>query len=271
MANSTSFLSRPEGRIAYDVRGDAPLVVCVPGMGDTRGVFRFLARDLVAAGYCVAMMDLRGHGDRDATFDRYDGVAAGSDALALIDELGGGPAVVAGGSLGGGAAVWAAAERPAAVAGVVLLGAFVRQVPLKPGVKLAMRVGLRRPWGPALWPAVYAKLYPGRPPTDLKEHRAQIRAMLRRPAHWRAFVRTTHSSPALIEERLDDVRVPVLVVMGERDSDFPDPAGEAREVAERLRGELLLVPGAGHYPHAEYPEIVSPAVVDFAARVATRA
>ncbi len=27
-------LRRPEGRIAYDVAGDGPLVVCLPGMGD---------------------------------------------------------------------------------------------------------------------------------------------------------------------------------------------------------------------------------------------
>ncbi|HYM84544.1 MAG TPA: alpha/beta hydrolase, partial [Candidatus Dormibacteraeota bacterium] len=29
---------RPGGRIAYDVAGEGPLVVCVPGMGDLRSV-----------------------------------------------------------------------------------------------------------------------------------------------------------------------------------------------------------------------------------------
>jgi len=28
-----------------------------------------------------------------------------------------------------------------------------------------------------------------------------------------------------------------------------------------------MVPGAGHYPQAEFPEVVSPAVVEFALRV----
>jgi hypothetical protein len=29
-ARNTSYLARPEGRIAYDIAGDAPLVVLVP-------------------------------------------------------------------------------------------------------------------------------------------------------------------------------------------------------------------------------------------------
>ncbi len=38
----TDFLDVPGGRIAYDVTGEGPLVVCVPGMGDMRATFRFL-------------------------------------------------------------------------------------------------------------------------------------------------------------------------------------------------------------------------------------
>jgi pimeloyl-ACP methyl ester carboxylesterase len=51
--------------------------------------------------------------------------------------------------------------------------------------------------------------------------------------------------------------------MGASDPDFPDPAAEARWVADRLHGEVLMVPRSGHYPQAEYPEVVSPAVVGF--------
>ena len=35
-----SLLDRPEGRIAYDVAGSGPLVVCVPGMGELRSSYR---------------------------------------------------------------------------------------------------------------------------------------------------------------------------------------------------------------------------------------
>jgi pimeloyl-ACP methyl ester carboxylesterase len=263
----TAYLTRPEGRIAYDVAGDGPLVVCAPGMGDLRSVYRFLAPDLVDAGYRVATMDLRGHGDSDATFSSYDDVAAATDLVALVDELGG-PAVLVGNSMAAGAAVWAAAEAPDRAAGLVLMGPFVRNTPVGFVARLSFRVALLRPWGLAAWNAYYARLYPGRPPADLDAHRARIRESLRRPGHWRAFVTTTHTSHAPAEARLDEVRAPALVVMGERDPDFPDPAAEARLVAERLNGKVVMVPGAGHYPQAEFPEVVTGLVVEFLSRVA---
>jgi len=56
---------------------------------------------------------------------------------------------------------------------------------------------------------------------------------------------------------------PVLVVMGARDPDFPDPRAEAEWIRSQLDAELLLVPGAGHYPQAETPDVVNPALVRF--------
>ena len=67
----TSYLRCPEGRIGYDVAGAGALVVLVPGMGDLRAGYRFLAPALRAAGYRVACTDLRGHGDSDTTFASY--------------------------------------------------------------------------------------------------------------------------------------------------------------------------------------------------------
>ena len=267
---TASFLQRPGGRVAYDVAGSGPLVVCVPGMGDLRRVYRFLAADLMAAGYRVATMDLRGHGDSDDGFAAYDDVAVGGDLLALVDHLGG-PAVVVGNSMGAGAAVWAAAENAGAVRGLVLIGPFVRDGSVGRIKRLLFRLALLRPWGPAVWRAYYRRLYPGRPPADLDEHSALIRQSLCRGDHWRSFVRTSRTSHAPAEARLDGVRAPTLVVMGEKDPDWPDSAAEARFVADALRGELLMVPNAGHYPMAEYPEVVSPAVGAFLGKVTARA
>src|SRR5580704_7298801 len=69
--SNTSYLSRPGGHIGYDVAGTGPLVVLVPGMGDLRASYRFLAPALREAGYRVACTDLRGHGDSDTTFASY--------------------------------------------------------------------------------------------------------------------------------------------------------------------------------------------------------
>ena len=65
-----SHIQRPEGRLAYDVTGTAsgPLVICVPGMGELRQSYRLLAPLLVEEGCRVVTLDIRGHGDSDATF-----------------------------------------------------------------------------------------------------------------------------------------------------------------------------------------------------------
>lgn len=268
------YLHRPEGRIAYELAGPdgAPLVVCVHGMGELRSAYRFTVPALVAAGYRVASFDLRGHGDSDASFDRLDDVATASDLAALVEQLGG-PATIVGNSMGAAAAVIAAADRPDLVRGLVLIGPFVRDAPTSAvarfATKAVMRLALYRPWGPAAWLAYYSKLFPGRRPADFDEHRSRVAASIRRPAYWKAFTRLvgqlTHA-PA--QARLDDVKQPVLVVMGTRDRDFKDPAAEAAYVVQRLGGESLLVEGAGHYPMTQYPDVVNPALVAFMRRVA---
>jgi pimeloyl-ACP methyl ester carboxylesterase len=63
-----SYLECTEGRVAYELTGTGPRVLCVPGMGDLRSSYRFLHEELLAAGYCVVLMDLRGHGDSDTSF-----------------------------------------------------------------------------------------------------------------------------------------------------------------------------------------------------------
>lgn len=272
---TTRYLPRPEGRIAYDVRGEGPLVVAVPSMGDTRAEYRFLAERLVAAGYRVATMDLRGHGESDTTFPSTTRVDAGRDLLALVEELRDDRepgAHLVGCSVGAGAAVWAAAEAPQQIASITLVGPFVRQVPTPAPMRLVQTLGLRlllaRPWGPRAWAWWYGKLYPGSPPSDLAEHRAALARNLAEPGRLEAVRAVGSSSIAEVEARLSQVRAPALVVMGTADPDFPDPAAEARWIADRLHAETLLVEGAGHYPHVEAAETTAETVLGFLAGAA---
>ena len=238
----TSYLRRPEGRVAYDVDGDGPLVVLVPGMGDLRATYRFIAPVLREAGYRVALMDLRGHGDSDATFATYGDVETASDIIALIEELGG-PASIVGNSMGAAAAVIVAAQRPDLVDGLVLVGPFVRSA--------------------LTWKSYLPKLYAGRRPADFEAYRKQVVASLHRPGHAKAFSRTTHISHDPAEARLHDVRAATLVVMGEKDPDFPDPKAEAAWIAEVLHGEVVMVPEAGHYAQSQQPDTTANAVLGF--------
>lgn len=264
-SGKTLFLDRPEGRLAYDVSGDGPLVVCVPGMVDVRSSYRHLAPALVEAGYRVATMDLRGHGESDTTFSAYDDQAAASDVLALIGHLDQSPAVVVGNSMGAAAATLVAADEPGLIEAIVMLGPFVRNPPTTWFQRAMMWLMLRRPWGVPAVAAFYRSLNAGVTPPDLGDHLQRIRAALRRPGAWAAVVRTTKTSHAQVTPRLAHVMAPTLVVMGERDPDFADPAAEARFIADALGGptEIDVVPDAGHYPQAQRPDLVNPRVVGF--------
>ncbi|GAA1625649.1 alpha/beta fold hydrolase [Georgenia ruanii] len=270
---ATQWIERPGGRVAYDVEGEGPLVVLVPGMGDLRQEYRYLGPQLLAAGYRVATTDLRGHGDSDAGFDAYGDIPTAEDVLALADALSpDAPVVLVGNSMGAAAVCWAAAERPDRVAGLVLLGPVARDVPMSPVLGWLMRAALTRPWGPAVWPAYQQSLFAGRPPADHATHRARIRASLRDPARWRAFRATvTTLTHAPVAARLGEIGAPALVVMGGKDPDFKDPAAEAAWLGETLGAEVLVRPASGHYPHADDPTAVGPAVTAFLARLALRA
>jgi pimeloyl-ACP methyl ester carboxylesterase len=259
---NTSYLTRPGGRLAYDVDGVGPLVVLVPGMGDLRSTYRFLAPALRSAGYAVACADLRGHGDSDATFDSYGDVETAGDIVALIAELGG-PAVVAGNSMGAASAVLVAAQRPDLVSSLVLIGPFVRDAHMSPVQRGLLRLAMATPWAAASWKAYLPKLYAGRRPTDFDEYRRRIVAALRRPGHARAFSVTTRTSHAAAAARLDDVSASTLVVMGEQDPDFPDPQLEGEWIASTLHGQLVMVPEAGHYPQSQRPDVTGTAVLGF--------
>jgi pimeloyl-ACP methyl ester carboxylesterase len=258
----TRFLDRDGGRIAYDLRGRGPLVVCVPSMGDVRGEYRFLAPRLAAGGYQVVTLDVRGHGESSTAWEDFSVAGVGSDIVALVRSLDAGPAVVVGESMAAGAAVWAAAEAPELIAGLVLVGPFVR------GEGTALTNALyatlfARPWGPAVWQWYYGTLYPTQKPQDFGAYAAALRANLAQRGRLEALRRMIAAPKTASAARLGRVTQPVMVLMGTKDPDFKDPAAEASWVAETLHGTLHLVDGAGHYPHAEMPDITAPLILDF--------
>jgi pimeloyl-ACP methyl ester carboxylesterase len=269
-ARSTRYLTRPDGRIGYDVAGGGRLVVLVPGMGDLRAGYRFLAPALEKAGYRVACTDLRGHGDSDVAFASYGDEETAGDVVALIEELGG-PAVIVGNSMAAGSAVLAAAQRQELVSGLALLGPFVRDPAAGTVQRVLLRVAMAPLWAAISWKSYLPKLYAGRRPADFAEYRDQIVANLRKPGHARAFSLTTRTSHAAAKARLADVTAPVLVVMGEQDPDFPDPGAEAHWIARALHAEVVMVPEAGHYPQSQRPDITASAIQRFLETVHNRA
>jgi pimeloyl-ACP methyl ester carboxylesterase len=260
----TRYLERPDGTLSYDDNGvDGPLVIAAPGMGDLRHSYRHVRAPLEGAGIRLVTMDLRGMGDSSTDWTDLDDAAVASDYLALIEELGAGPAVLVGNSLSCASAVLAATDDPDAVAGMALLGPFVREVPMKWWQAAAFRGMLSPPWGRSAWVGYYRRnLYPGTKPPDHDEYVQRLDANLREPGRFSSFRRITNSSHAESGGRLSDVSCPVTVIMGTADPDFPDPMAEAREIADMMDAALVWSEGSGHYPQAQTPGLVVQAIVD---------
>jgi pimeloyl-ACP methyl ester carboxylesterase len=259
---------RPDGRIAYTDEGAGPLVVMVPGLGDLKEEYRFLAPEIAAAGYRVVSMDLRGHGNSTVDWPDYTNAALGSDIVAMIEHLDAGPATVVGTSMGAGAAAWAAAEAPDAVGKLVLIGPFVRALPMawwKSALfNTIMHTAFVGPWGPAAWGIYYASLYPTVKPADFDTYKVALVANLKEDGRMAALQAMLAATKADVEARLGKIRAPTLVVMGAKDPDFDDPAAEAGTIAHLIGGgDVAMIDGAGHYPHAEMPQATAPAILRF--------
>ena len=258
----TKYLTQENGRIAYDDQGQGPLVICVPSMGDVRGEYRFLIPQLISAGCRVVNMDVRGMGESTTNWSDFSVVGVGKDILALIRELKKGPAIVVGTSMAAGAAVWAAAEAPDLIRGMILVGPFVRG----DGnwfLETLFSIMFARPWGSSAWVKYYSSLYPTCKPADFADYSKKLRDNLKQPGRLEGLMKMLRASKRASEDRLPSVNKPSLVLMGSRDPDFKNPEAEARWVAESLKTRYLMIENAGHYPHAEMPDIAGLLILNF--------
>lgn len=260
----TELLALDGGTIAYDVHGTGPLVVLAHGMGDSRSAYRFVVPQLVAAGYRVAAVDLRGCGESSVDWPSYTRTDIAGDLIALVRHLGG-PAVLVGHSVSGGAVTIAAAQAPELVQGIVELGPFTR----KQSISLSgMRVGpYRRGMTRLLMAAMLGSVtwwhryldgaFPGRKPADWADQLERNRAMLGEPGRMTALRRMGQSAPVDAGAQLGNVRCPALVVEGSLDPDWVDPLAEGEAIVAAMPAglaELVVVDGAGHYPHTQFPD-----------------
>lgn len=284
----TRFMQIDGGRIAYDDTADAsvgafgelaahdsahhdsardgaarrPTVVCTPGLGDNRTSFRHLLPLLVQAGYRVVTMDLRGQGESTAEWDDYSTPAMAADILALVRRLDAGPVVLLSNSYTGGPSFLAAAQAPELFVGLVMTSPFARVLPPMPALMRAGEAVVTRV--AAGWTAYWSSLFKTHKPQDFAEARKALAASLREPGRMAALRAMNDATQAPGEAAAARVACPVLVVMGSRDPDFKDPKAEGSAVAGLVRdGRVHVIEGAGHYPHAEFPEETSEIVLNF--------
>jgi pimeloyl-ACP methyl ester carboxylesterase len=274
----TEFLALDEGTLAYDIAGSGPLVVLAHGMGDSRQAFRFIVPALVAAGYRVAAVDLRGCGESSVGWTTYTRSAIAGDLLALVRHLGG-PAVLVGHSIAGGAVTIAAADAPELVTAVVELGPFTRKQKIRLGdfgvapyrrgalhlIATTMLGSIRQ------WVKYLDVAYPGAKPADWSARLAEITTSLEQPGRMKVLQKMGSLPPVDAGEALPRVTRPVLVVQGSADPDWVSPRAEGEAILADLPaglGQLAMIEGAGHYPHVEAPRETLEAMLPFLSTVA---
>jgi pimeloyl-ACP methyl ester carboxylesterase len=260
---STQFIHVDGGRVAFESKGRGLPVVCLPGMGDLRSSYRYLTPLLRAADHQVICCDLRGHGDSDAQFAEYGDEPTAFDLIALLETLET-PAVVIGNSMSAGASVIAAARRPELFRALVFVGPFVRNPSVIGFIKrMLFRVALARPWARVVWNAYLPSLYAGERPEDFTGYRKKIIASMKRSGYTRSFSLTARTDHDLAERLLPETKLPTLIVMGDRDPDFPVPEREAQWIADTVGGRVAMIANAGHYPQSQQPDATAHAILDF--------
>jgi pimeloyl-ACP methyl ester carboxylesterase len=250
-------------------------------MGDSRHSYRFIVPALASAGYRVANVDIRGCGDSSLGWDGYSRTDIAGDLVAVVRHLGS-PAVIVGQSISGGAATIAAATAPDLITGVIELAPFTRaqSIPLS-GL---LRVKRYRRGSTQLtkviiggslssWKKYLNLAYPTKP-ADWNTELARIQAKLNEPGRMKALQAMCKTNPGDAGAQLPNVTCPVLVIEGSLDPDWADPRAEGQKIITDLPtglGELVVIDGAGHYPHAQTPDQVLALALPFLAKTLTNA
>ena len=258
-------------RIAHEIAGDGPTVVLVhAGIADSRMWHPQWAT--YPARFRVVRYDLRGFGSSPLLPEPY---SHARDLVALLEEVG--PASVVGVSLGGRVALEAAVARPDLVEALVLVGAGL---PDHDWSEEMLRFDAEEEAIAARGDvAGYAEanirfwLDAGRESEAVdREVRTLVHAMIVQSFELQEPEPEGAVGELLVPdlaERLGDVRMPVLVVVG------VDDVADMHAIAERLERELPnarreVIPGAAHLPSLERPAEFDRVVLPFLERYGSR-
>ena len=239
--------------ISYTTEGSGPPLLLLHG-ATSMGIHDWGAqRPLLRPEFTLYMPDARGHHRT-----RYD-VRAGwsrdalvDDALAFADALGLERFHLMGLSMGAGTAVRLASRQPERVASMIAISPVLERNP-------AAAVARRR-----MDPAAVEREEPVWTAELVQRHDThQGEGAWRRQLE--AIREDTQTLTELTPEELRRVRLPVLLVYGDRDPWVP--LEQAVRIKRQLPdARLLVVPECGHVVEAERPSVFNPAMQQFLRR-----
>jgi 3-oxoadipate enol-lactonase len=258
-------------RLNYSVTGrrSGPPVLLIQGLGADKHGWD-LQRLALACSYRTIALDNRGSGRSDKPHGEYSLEQMAADALAVLDDAGVETAHVVGASMGGAISQLLTITHPDRVRSLTLTCTSCRNHP--------WRRELLESWG-----AAAREQGMGRMTRQAARWVIGPRSFRRlMPAvGWLgplAFGRPRHAFAAQVEailaaddsmpERLAEIEVPTLVVVGNQD--ILTPRGDSEELADLIpTAELVVISGAAHGLMIEHASTYNRVLLDFLVRAET--
>jgi pimeloyl-ACP methyl ester carboxylesterase len=242
--------------IAYDVAGRGAPVVLISGSNLDRRMWQ-REREWLSRERTVIRYDLRAHGQSESATRSFSHV---DDLVSLLDELAVDKAAFIGLSAGSTVALDLALRLPQRVERLVLAGPSIsgyvskQTLPFAPDLVAALRIGDYRKAGEVLLgTSVFAAP---------EESRQLVRTMVMENDRLWSVPRelmTSPDRPAI--DRLEEVSVPTLVLVGENDTFQRE---QADLLARRVPGaSMQVIPAGGHLLNLTSPEEFHSAVAAF--------
>lgn len=246
--------------LALETRGAGPRrILFAHGWISSRRIFYDVCSHLDANAYTMQLLDFRGAGLSDRPAGGYDLDGYASDLRAAID-IAGGPVEVVAHSMAGRVAQYVALDPPANLTRLILLApGTAKSTPVSPQRRavaeaaFGSRLAIERFQRGAMIREI---------PPDSMERLIDDALISSRDA-W--FGWYDHGRLPDFSERLESIRLPVLVVAGDRDPLMP-PARLRRDVVAAINGALLIsLRNVGHNIPLEMSAEVAAIIGRFAA------
>jgi pimeloyl-ACP methyl ester carboxylesterase len=249
-------LDRPAGTISYQVSGSgSPAVLLSHGFAATSAMFDANV-PAIATDHEVITWDLRGHGrsDSPADPDCYSAAASLGDMAALLTSCGHDRAVLGGHSLGGYLSLDFALTFPDRVVGLVLIGTG-------PGFR---NDAARDRWNHRAMGTAQRFADRG---LDALGSSAELHASDHRDAGGLVLAaqHTLTQRDSHVLDGLPQIAVPTLVIVGSDDEPF---LGAADYMTAKIPlARKVVIPGAGHAPNVDRPDLFDAALHGFLAEI----
>jgi len=223
--------------------------------------------------YRCIIPELWGHGQSDSIpAIPYSIEALAEDYYQLLEALNIDLCAVVGLSVGGMWGAQLALQHPERVSALVLMDTSVAPEPPDTQQQYFGMAAMVEQVGKLPVPLVEEILRLFFAPDTLKSQPGLVENFKQRLLNWPnenisslvALNRAIFSRKSLLE-RLGELSMPTLVVVGE--DDIARPPHEAQAMADAIQGaEYVVIPNAGHVPNLEQPQMVNQVLYDFISR-----